>query len=107
MALYDIVDHDGDILARNLSLTDAADAVMTSDGREWELRNLAPHWHWEAWSRHQVANRPWEATRFLSYERIKENAKLEICQQIVSAERMRGHCEAILAGSYDELDTGE
>jgi hypothetical protein len=94
--IYDIVDQDGELIEESLTLAEAAHAVMTSDGREWAIRNGEPG-HYTAWARHQTANRDWQPTVFSTYcTDGDEAACAQIEQQIVDAERMAGHYEAVV-----------
>lgn len=92
---YKIIDHDGGVIERGLSLEQAANAVMTSDGREWRITRNENGGEWAAWSRHQTAGRPWGLTGFTSYHDDEKKAREAIFRQIVQAERMGGHCEAV------------
>lgn len=92
---YSIVDHDGYVKASGLGLVDAAHAVMQSDGREWRIDYDPEAGEWAAWSRHQTAGRPWRRTGFVSYHYDEDAAREDICRQIVEAERMSGHYEAV------------
>jgi hypothetical protein len=56
MTTYTIIDGEGYVLDRGVSLNEAADAIMTSDSREWEIRQDKDG-GFTAWSRQQVASR--------------------------------------------------
>lgn len=93
--IFDIIDAGGNVLEESLTMMEAADAIMRSDGREWELR---PHkaGGFVAWSRQQVANRPWaEVSPLYSAESDEGAALADISRQIVTAERWPGHDEAV------------
>lgn len=93
--IFDIIDHDGAVIEESLTAIEAANAVMQSDGREWEIRPH-PAGGWVAWSRQQVANRPWaEISTLYSAESDKGVALADISGQIVKSERWPGHYEAV------------
>lgn len=92
--IYDILDHEGYLIAESLTVEEAADEIMTSDGREWEIREDKDG-GFTAWTRQQVANRPWSATAVYSFAATRAEAEREICQKIVESERWPGHPEAI------------
>ena len=103
MTTYTILDTDGSILERGVTLAEAADAIMTSDGCEWAIRMDEPGYY-TAWSRQQVANRSWEPTIFTAYNADSEDAACDaICVQIVNHLRLAGHCEAMTDADYDEM----
>jgi hypothetical protein len=102
MSTYTIIDGEGEVLDRGVSLSEAADAIMTSDSREWEIR-ADTDGGFTAWNRQQVANRPWAATAIYSFAATREEAEHEICEKIVIAERWAGHCEAMTDEAYDEM----
>ena len=99
---YTTIDTDGYVLDRGISLVEAADAIMTSDGREWEIREDKDG-GFTAWSRQQVANLPWGATVLYSIKSDRAEAEAEICEKIVTSERWSGHCEAMTDAAYDEM----
>jgi hypothetical protein len=90
-----VIDGEGYEIASGLTLEQAADEIMTSDGREWQLRKDVKFGGWGAWSRQQVANRDWAETVFHSASLDEAAALAEISQKIVSRERMAGHYEAL------------
>jgi hypothetical protein len=103
MTTYTVIDHDGYEIASGLTLEQAADEIMSSDSREWQLRKDAKFDGWAAWSRQQVANRDWTETVFYSSSTDEAAALAEISQKIVSAERMAGHYEAITDEQFSEM----
>ena len=103
MTTYTTIDADGYVLDRGLSLAEAADAIMTSDSREWEIRPDGDGLGVTAWSRQQVANHPWARTAIYSGHTDRAAAEQEICKKIVTSERWAGHCEAMTDAAYDEM----
>jgi hypothetical protein len=104
MTRYTVIDHDGYVIDSGLTLEEAANEIMRSDSREWELRKDEGFDGWTAWSRQQVANRPWSKTVFYSACPDENAARVDICKQIVGAERMRGHPEAMTDNGYAEMN---
>lgn len=102
MATYTILDGEGYEIERGLSLADAAHSIMTSDSRQWEIRPVDGG-GFSAWSRQPVANRDWSETVFYSAKDDRAEAESDIASQIVNAERMAGHYEAITDRAYDEM----
>lgn len=102
MTSYTIIDGEGEVLDRGASLSEAADAIMTSDSREWDIRQDKDG-GFTAWSRQQVANRPWAITSIYSFAATREEAEREIFEKIVTSERWSGHCEAMTDAAYDAM----
>lgn len=55
--IYDVIGHEGTIIAESLTADEAAHEILTSDGREYEIREDRTA-GFTLWSRQQVANRP-------------------------------------------------
>lgn len=102
MTTYTILSGEGEMIETGLSLRDAAHEVLTSDSREYEVREDKDG-GFTLWSRQQVANRPWAATRFFSIKTDRAEAEAEIFAEVVSSERFAGHCEAITDEQYAEM----
>lgn len=102
MTTYTIIDGEGYVMDRGVSLSEAADAIMTSDSREWDIRE-DENGGFTVWSRQQVANRPWAATAIYSFAANRDEAEREICENIVNSERWSGHCEAMTDAAYEEM----
>jgi hypothetical protein len=105
MTTYTILSGDGEMTATGLSLRDAAHEVLTSDGREYEVREDEDG-GFTLWSRQQAANRPWAATRFFSVKTGQDEAEAEIFAEVIGSERFAGHCEAITDEQYAEMLAG-
>lgn len=104
MTTYTIIDYNGYAVAFGLTLEQAADEIMTSDSREWQLRKDAKFEGWAAWHRQQVANRDWTETSFYSAETDEAAALADISQQIVLTERMSGYYEALTDESWGMIE---
>jgi len=103
MTTYTITDHDGCEIASGLTVEQAADEIMNSDGRQWCLEKDAKFAGWTAWSRQEVANRPWGKTVFYSANADEASALADISEQIVDSEPMRGHYKAFTDEQFAEL----
>lgn len=102
MTTYTILDGEGYEIERGLSLAGAAHSIMTSDSRKWEIRPVDGG-GFSAWARQPVANRGWTETALYSAKDDRAEAEADIAGQIVNAERMAGHYEAMTDQSYDEM----
>ena len=102
-ATYTVIDYNGQEIAIGVTAEQAADEIMTADSREWQLRKDAKFGGWAAWSRQEVANRPWGETVFYSASPKEADALADISQQIISAERMCGHHEAIADEQFAKM----
>jgi len=99
---YTILSGEGEMIETGLSLRDAAHEVLTSDSREYEVRR-DDDGGFTLWSRQQVANRPWAATRFFSVKIDRAEAEAEIFAEVIGSERFAGHCEAITDEQYADM----
>jgi hypothetical protein len=99
---YTILTGEGEMIETGLSLRDAAAEVLTSDSREFEVR-ADKDGGFTLWTRQQVANRPWTATRFFSIKSDREAAEQEIFEAVVTSERFSGHNEAITDEQYRQM----
>lgn len=61
MSTYTVIAPNDSILARGLSLDEAARAILTYDGREFEIRP-APGGCSELWARNAARSGPWTRT---------------------------------------------
>ena len=101
MTTYTVLTQSGDVVDRGLTLSQACDEIMRSDGREWEIRGEPGEY--AAWSRQQVASRPWACCYALvSYADTLEAAEAEIYETIICSD-WRGHNTAVTDESYDEM----
>ena len=103
--LYAVVDQSGELIARDLTTNEAAHAILTVDGQEYEIRNNgADGDYWTLWERQQVANKPWTATLIGTYG-AEPDARAEIFAHVVK-EADGGRwwkAEAIPQAVYDEM----
>lgn len=65
--LYAVVDQSGDLIARDLTLEQAAGKILTEDSQEYDIRPDSAGDFWTLWTRQQVANKPWTATLIGTY----------------------------------------
>ena len=98
---YTVTTHDGDYPRRGLTLAQAADEILSSDGREWEIR-LNAYGGYRLWGRQQVANIGWEKLWQRSYAPDRATAEAEIFGEVIYAE-WRGHDVAQLDRVYDAM----
>ncbi|AGH48786.1 MULTISPECIES: hypothetical protein [Sphingomonadales] len=102
MTTYTILSGEGEVQAQGLTLTEAAHEILTSDSREYDVRQ-DDDGGFTLWTRQQVANRGWEMTTFFSTNSDRKQAEDEIFTAIVLSPRFRGHCEAITDEAYAEM----
>ncbi len=72
---------DGDNAHSGLSLEEAADEMLSYDGRDWELRRDGEGWR--IWNTYQNHARPWVSTRFYSAEENEAKARAELLAEVV------------------------
>lgn len=98
--LYTVAKSDGDLIGRHMTLAEAADAILSDDSREYEIRHDGVEF--TLWSRQQVANRGWRKTVVYSFADDRALAEAEIFRKVIEA-RWDGHPEAITDESYDQM----
>lgn len=103
-ATYTLLDTTGRAIAHGLSASDAAAEILTSDGREYDIR-ADDTGGYVLWTRHQVAGLPWTPTIFYSAAENIEEAEADIYAAVVVAERFCGHPEAVTDDQYIEMLT--
>ena len=69
---YTVLTHNGDLIDTGLTADEAARAILTYDGCDFELRPIEDG-GFALWSRQQVANKPWQKSLILWS--IAENEK--------------------------------
>jgi len=79
---YTVTSSEGEYPRRNLTVAQAADEILSSDSREWEIRS--DDGVWEIWSRQQVANRGWSKTVIYSVEDALEDAATEMFEKVIA-----------------------
>ena len=98
---YTVTTQSGDDVRRGLTLAQAADEVLSSDGRDWEIRLEADGWY-RLWGRHQVANIGWGSTRLISGATNRATAEAQIFGEVIYADWDR-HDVAQLDRVYDAM----
>lgn len=102
MTTYTILTGEGEMIEAGLNLRDAADAVLTSDSREFDIRADADG-GFTLWTRQLVANRPWTETKFFSILTDRAAAEEEIFAAVLLSPRFKGHNEAITDEQYADM----
>lgn len=83
---YTVIDNvSGEAIATGLSAADAAAEVLTSDGREFDIRLADDGNGFELWTRQQVANKGWTRTVIYSIEADRSAAEADIFSQVIAA----------------------
>jgi hypothetical protein len=95
---YTVVDSNGDVLDRGLTVAEAAHIILTDDGREYAIRP-DDDGCWTLWSRQQVANKGWSPTVVYSFEDDRDLAESEIFQKVVDSDWPH-HPEAMTDEQY-------
>jgi len=98
---YTVISQHG-VIDTGLSLRDAAHEVLSSDSREYDVRQDSDG-SYTLWSRQQVANLGWSATRFFSCAASLEEAENEIFRAVIAWGRFSGHYEAIPDSDYANM----
>jgi acyl-CoA reductase-like NAD-dependent aldehyde dehydrogenase len=95
---YTVFSPAGEMISSGQTLEQAAHAILTSDGREYQIRAQCPGFR--LWARHQVAGRGWSPTVFDSPDDDVDTAEAEIFAAVITAEPMRGHAYAVKDSDY-------
>ena len=93
MTTYTVVTPRGDLVATGLSLRDAAIEVLTSGGRDFNIRETEGQF--VLWSRKQIGGVPWHQTIFGSRKPDPEEAEMEIFADVVDFGPMPGFDEVM------------
>jgi hypothetical protein len=97
---YHVIDRNGEIVAKDLLLEHAADAVLSYDGARYEIRQLdAGHWTLmcaRARDRHMVE------TVISSVCDTEQDAWIDIAAQVVAKDDRWFGCEAVPTDIWDE-----
>lgn len=90
--LYTVARKDGENRQYNLTLREAAQAILHHDGGDYEVRRADGDFaqrhgiHWMLWTRQQVAGIGWtRSSSFYSFEKRYGAARADIFAQIVRA----------------------
>lgn len=93
---YTITREDGSIVATGLDVYDAADELMSHAGQQWAIWLDAHDSGWNVYTRSDGTDQPWVAATIRSTEAEYDEARLDICLQIVLAPAMPGALRAAL-----------
>lgn len=100
---YAVIDQSGDLIDRDLTTEQAAHEILTVDGQEYEIRLGSAGDYWILWGRQEVANRPWEVTRFSTWGTRAEARAAIFAHVVKKADGGRyWKAEAIPQAKYDE-----
>lgn len=101
MTTYTVISRNsGEPIDRHLTAAEAAQVILTDDGRDYDLRQ--DEFGWTLWSRQQVAYIGWAATVATSIHDDRDLAEADIFQQVIYA-HWAGHPEAITDAAYDRM----
>jgi len=81
--LYTVARQDGEQREYNLTLAEAARAILQHDGADYDIRPRADGEGFDLWTRQQVAGIPWSRTSVLSLEESEDAAEADIFKQVV------------------------
>lgn len=101
MTTYTVTDRSGECVRSGLSIADAANEILSSDSRDWDIRPDSDG-GFTLWSRQQVASRSWERTAVYSNAANSGDAEREIFQAVVDAD-WRGHDTAMTDQAYARM----
>ena len=101
MTTYTVVTPRGELVASGLSLRDAAIEVLTSDGRDFNIRE--ENGEFVLWSRKQLGGVSWRRTVFRSANPDPESAEMEILEAIVDFGPMPGYDKVMTDEEYAAL----
>ena len=101
MNTYTVISRNsGEPIDRHLTAAEAAQVILTDDGRDYDLRQ--DEFGWTLWSRQQVANIGWTATVATSIHDDRDLAEADVFHQVICAHWAR-HPEAITDAAYDRM----
>ena len=79
---YTVLTHNGDLIDTGLTASEAARAILTYDGCDFELR--PSNGGFALWSRQQVANKPWQKSLILwSISEDEKEAEADIFVKVL------------------------
>ena len=96
---YTVIDREGTVLGRHLSLAEAANEILSYDSGEWRIDGEAVG-GWRLSTCKQCANQPWTQTVIFSLEPAFSDATEDIFNKVIKAD-WRGEPEAMLDSDYD------
>jgi hypothetical protein len=98
---YTVTNSEGEYPRHGLTLAQAANEILSSDSRDWEIR--FDNGAWEIWSRQQVANIGWGKTTILSWADTEEEGDNEVVLEVIeNSYDWRGHDIALTDADYFE-----
>lgn len=98
--LYTVAREDGNSRQTDLTAAEAADAILSHDGGQWDIRAANDGNGFELWSK--AMNRDWTKTVIFSLESDKQKATKEIVQAVVdSSPSWRGGLRAESMETYN------
>jgi hypothetical protein len=81
--LYTVARADGEGREINLTIAEAARAILHYDGQDYEIRREPDGDGWRLWQRQQVANRPWHPVLIWSFAETESEAEAEMLAEVV------------------------
>ena len=104
--LYAVINAQGEPIAQGLTEAEAAHAILTYDGAEYEIRADEDGEGWILWGK--SLNGPWLAYIFGSWETDRDAAEAEIMAEVVgmSDTSLGWPAEAILQADFDAAQEG-
>lgn len=78
------VHRDGNVIASNASLHEAAEAALTYDGAQFKIEWDDAHQIWELWTK-RLSNQRWVKTVLYSFETEQDDAREDIFWKVVGA----------------------
>ena len=96
MTTYTVLSAQGEVLFTGLSLRDAAFEMLTSDGRDFEIRE--ENGMFFLWARQECAGRPWHRMLFVSASDDRAEAEDEIFRDVIEHYPMPGYYQVIEEG---------
>jgi hypothetical protein len=106
---YTVLDYNGTVIDRGLSLTGAADVLLYHDGNNYEIRpdHLGDH-GWRLWITRYghastLGNLPMVSTCFYSPEDDEAAAIADIYRQVITCNDHRSNCSVMTDADYDEM----
>lgn len=82
---YAVLKTNGETIDTDLTAAEAAQAILSDDGQDYEIRPSSDYPGFDLWTRKQVANRGWHKTVIFSLETDADKAEAEICERVIHA----------------------
>jgi len=107
MTFYTIIDRNGGVLARQMTLADAAITVMQYDGFEFDIRRELAGDGFRLWTSRHSRNSPTGArlleSRIYSMEDDEDAARLDIYRQVIARAHWFNGQEVMTDDQYDAM----